>query len=223
MELISFDNTLATLIKTKNDLGKLLTIIVILTQIIFLGFYTYELIFHIKELFYVILYSSFIFVSILYLILYIFNRFKNKNKSVKFKTLNRIFRYLKYLLKLFALVYGVIQILNKETNTVMILLVALSGFMFILNIVSELVITYMENTINRFILAFYMDREENTLNKLITNDLNRENFFIPNEWDVRESIRRDRENYMVKNKPKKKEPWAIRKIKDQLEKHINKK
>ena len=223
MELISFDNTLATLIKTKNDFAKFLRIIVILTQVMFITYYTYELVKLLEHLVYIIIYSFLIVISIVYLVFYLIRTYKtiNKPNENNYRIIKRIFRFAKYFLKLGAVSFGVYQIVKTDVTTVMILLTALSIFMLVLNIVSELLVTYFEGTINRFILAFYMDREENTLNKLIVNDLNRDNVIIPNEEELRNKIRADKERFIVKKERTKKEPWIVKKIKRSIEKQIN--
>ena len=228
MELISFDHTLATLIKTKNDLNKLLTIVVVLTQLMFLGFYAYELVINLYSLHLLIIYACLILCDATYLGFYLVLNQKTKkynNDKQVHKTLRNIFKYAKYTLKIGAVGFGLYQIMSAERTTLIILMVSLSVFMLLANIVSEIAIKYLERTINRFIVAFYMDREENTLNKLIVSDLDRETANIPNEEELRELIKADKEKYIIpkKENPEKKESWLMKKIKQRLEKEINEK
>ena len=226
MELISFDHTLATLIKTKNDLRKLLDIIVALTQVMFGVFYTYELVKNLNTLYLLIIYACLIGISIGYLIAYIIHRKigEKENKKNNFRIIKKIFSFSKYLLKLASVSFGIYQIATKDVTSVMILLTALSIFMLLLNIVVEVITTYVEKTINRFIVAFYMDREENSLNKLIVNELDMEKANIPNAEDLKEEIKSDKEKYIFqKDKSNKKDSWIVKRIKKEVEKHIGEK
>ena len=91
------------------------------------------------------------------------------------------------------------------------------------NIISELVIVYVDGAIDRVMLAYSMDRDENIVNKLIGGDLNRSNLAIADEEELREKIKADKERY-IKSLPESTEPdpWWLRKAKKILNKQVDK-
>lgn len=232
-DLLNFDYTIATIIRIKKDITRLLDIIVIAVQVLFLGFYTYQIIVNIdlnditKHLQYLIIYSSLALISLAYLIFYIVTMkdMDDKLKKAKSKVIKRVYRITKYFFKILAVSVAIFQIVTTSVTKVMILLTALSLFILFFNIISEIIITYIDAVIDRILLAFYMDRDNNTINKLITNDLNRNNLVIANEEKLREDIQRDRDKYIkhVEPKPDVKESWIVRGVKKIIKKTVDSK
>ena len=225
MAVISFDHTLATFIKIKNDLSNLLHIITILTQVLFIGFYSYLIVINVERLPYLIIYSVLCGLSFGYLLYYLLRvrGMVQRMKSIDSKIVRRLFRIGKYVMKAGALGLAISQIVTMETSQTMILVTALSAFILLFNIVSELVIVYVDGAIDRVMLAYSMDRDENILNKLITGDLNRSNMAIADEAELREKIKADKEKY-IKPTPEsgEPEPWWMKTAKNFLNKQVNK-
>ncbi len=225
MAVLNFDHTLATFIKIKNDLSKLLHIITILTQVIFIGFYTYLIVVNVNHLPMLIIYSILCGLSLAFLLYYLIRirGMAERMKRLESKVVRRLFRIGKYVTKAASLGLAVYQIVNMETTQTMILLTALSTFVLVFNIISELVIVYVDGAIDRVMLAYSMDRDENILNKLISGDLNRSNLAIADEKELREKIKADKEKY-IKPAPEVTEPdpWWLKKAKKILNKEVNK-
>lgn len=225
MAVLNFDHTLATIIKIKNDLSKLLQIITVLTQVLFIGFYTYQIVVNVEHLVLLIIYSVLAGLSFLYLLYYLI-RLKGmaeRVKRIESRVVRRLFRIGKYVLKAGAIGLAIYQIVVLPTSQTMILLTALSAFLLLFNIIAEVVITYVDGAIDRVMLAYSMDRDENILNKLISGDLNRNNFAIADEAELREKIKSDKEKYIKPApEPTEPDPWWLRKAKNFLNKQVNK-
>lgn len=225
MAVLNFDHTLATFIKIKNDLSKLLHIVTILTQVIFIGFYTYLIVVNVNRLPMLIIYSILCGLSLAFLLYYLIRvrGMAERLKRLESRVVRRLFRIGKYVTKAASLCLAVYQIVNMETTQTMILLTALSTFVLVFNIISELVIVYVDGAIDRVMLAYSMDRDENILNKLISGDLNRSNLAIADEKELREKIKADKEKYITPapevTEP---DPWWLRKAKKILDKQVKK-
>ena len=225
MAVLNFDHTLATFIKIKNDLSKLLHIITIMTQVFFIGFYSYMIVVNIERLVYLILYSVFAGFSLLFLLYYIIRLrgMAERVKRLESRIVRRSYRIGKYFLKAVSVGIAIYQIVNLETTQTMILVTAFSAFFLVFNIVSELVIVYVDGAIDRVMLAYSMDRDDNILNKLISGDLNRSNLAIADEAELRAKIKADKEKY-IKPAPEQTspDPWWMRTAKNFLNKQVNK-
>lgn len=225
MAVLNFDHTLATFIKIKNDLSKLLHIITIMTQVIFIGFYTYLIVVNIEHLPMLIIYSVLCGLSLSFLLYYLIRirGMSERMKRIESRIVRRLFRIGKYVTKAASIGLAVYQIVNMEMTQTMILLTALSTFVLVFNIISELVIVYVDGAIDRVMLAYSMDRDDNILNKLISGDLNRSNLAIADEEELREKIKADKEKYIVASPvPTEPDPWWLRKAKKFLNKQVNK-
>ncbi len=226
MAVLNFDYTLATFLKFKKDIAKLLHIIVIFTQLFFVGFYIYQIVTNVNRVVILVIYTSLLTLSILYLTFYLI-QIAGKFKSLKRKhsrLVRTIYHIGKYIFKAGSLGLAIYQIVAIETTQTLIFITAVSTFVLLLNIISEVVITYIDKSIDRLIVAFYMDRESNVLNKLISGDLDRNNFVIPNEEALKEKIRLDKEKF-IKPTPINEEdnsPWWMRKMTNYLDKRVNK-
>lgn len=226
MAVLNFDHTLATFLKIKKDLTKLLHIIVIITQVFFIGFYVYQIVVNVDRLPFLITYISLSSLSFLYLVFYLL-KISGKIKSIKRKQskfVRTIYHIGKYFFKAGAIGLAIYQIIAIETSQTMIFMTAVSTFILLLNIISEVVINYVDKSIDRLIVAFYMDREDNVLNKLISGDLDRNNFAIPDEEVLKEKIRLDKEKF-IKPTPINEEnnsPWWMKKVTNYLDKRVNK-
>ena len=225
MAVLNFDHTLATFIKIKNDLSNLLHLITILTQVLFIGFYTYLIVVNVERLPYLIVYSVLCGLSLAFLLYYLIRLrgMASRVKLIESRYVRRLFRIGKYILKAVALGLAIYQIVAMETTQTMILVTALSAFILIFNIISELVIVYVDAAIDRVMLAYSMDRDENILNKLISGDLNRSNMAIADEEELRAKIKADKEKY-IKPMPESSEPdpWWMKTAKNFLNKQVNK-
>jgi len=225
MAVISFDHTLATFIKIKNDLSKLIDFITLSTQVLFLGFYIYQIVVNVEHLVLLIIYSILAGLSFGFLLYYLI-RLKgmaDRVKRIESRVIRRAYRVGKYVLKAGSVGLAIFEIVTMETSQTMILLTALSAFFLFFNIVAELVIIYVDRSIDRVILAYFMDRDENILNKLISGDLNRNNFVVSNEEELREKIRQDKEKYIKPApEPTEPDPWWLKKAKNFLNKQVNK-
>lgn len=222
MEIINFDYTLATFIRLKNDLSKLLNIILVITQILFFGFYAYQIIVNLKNLVLLIIYSSLALLSFIYFVYFLFHikGYSERVKKIKSKRFRRLYRLSKHLIKTIAISFAIYQLIKFDTSQIMILLTAFSSILLLVNIVAEIIIVYIDKSIDRMIIAFYMDRDGNMINKLITGDLNRKNFIVSDEDDLRKSIQEDKDKY-IKNKPvmQTKKTWLLEKAEKFLTKH----
>lgn len=225
MAVLNFDHTLATFIKIKNDLSKLLHIITVLTQVIFIGYYTYLVVINVNRLAYLIIYSIFLGLSVAFLLYYLIRLrgMAQRVKRIESRVVRRAFRIAKYIVKAAAIGLAIYQVVVIETSQTMILVTALSSFFLMFNIISEIVIVYVDGAIDRVMLAYSMDRDENIVNKLIGGDLNRSNLAIADEEELREKIKADKEKY-IKPLPESNEPdpWWLRKAKNILNKQVNK-
>ena len=228
MAVLNFDYTLATFIKIKKDLSKLINIITVLTQVIFIGFYAYQIVVNTLEehTHLLIIYCVLEGLSVSFLLYYLI-RLKGmaeRVKRIESKIVRRGFRIGKYVLKAGSIGLAIYQIVSLETSQTMILLTALSTFILVFNIIAELVIIYVDGAIDRVMLAYYMDRDDNILNKLISGDLNRQNFAIADEEELREKIKADKEKYIKPApEPTEPDPWWLKKAKNFLNKQVNKK
>ena len=101
MAVLNFDHTLATFIKIKNDLSSLLHIITIMTQVLFIGFYTYLIVVNVERLAYLIVYSVFCGLTLAYLLYYLIRLrgMAARVKRIESKLVRRLYRIGKYLLK----------------------------------------------------------------------------------------------------------------------------
>ena len=144
-------------------------------------------------------------------------------KTIESRYVRRMFRIGKYVLKAVALGLAIYQIVAMETTQTMILVTALSAFLLLFNIISELVIVYVDGAIDRVMLAYSMDRDENILNKLISGDLNRSNMAIADEEELRAKIKADKEKYIKPVAPNTEpDPWWMKTAKNFLNKQVNK-
>ena len=171
-----------------------------------------------------IIYSILAGLSTLFLIYYIIRLrgMANRVKKIESKLVRRGYRIGKYVLKAASIGIAIYEIVSLETSQTMILLTALSTVVLVFNIISEIVIIYIDAAIDRLMLAFYMDREQNVLNKLISGDLNRQNYIIANEEELREKIKKDKDTYIKPMpEPVEKDPWYLRKAKSFITKQIN--
>lgn len=227
MAVLNFDHTVATFLRIKSDLSKLLYVITILIQVIFIGYYAYQIVVNVLDdrLPFIIVYSTLAGISTAFLIYYLvrLKGMADRIKRLESKLVRRIYRISKYILKFAAIGLAIYEIVTYNGTPTMVLLTAFSTIALVAMIIAEIVILYVDRTIDRLILAYYMDREENILNKLISGELNRNNYVIPHEDELREKIKQDKDLF-IKPAPEQTEPdpWWMKKAKSFINKQVNK-
>lgn len=150
-----FGRTLAVGNKIIDDIKKLVHTITILVSIIFLGYYGYSVISNINELFYLVIYSAFLCISLITFITYLVT-YKKKNKT---KNFNRALRIIKYLLNATMLGVNGYQIFTGPHTTLSLAILIVSGVALILQVLIEIISSCIENYVSLLITAVKMDVE----------------------------------------------------------------
>lgn len=147
--------TIAVGNKIVEDIKKLAHVITILVSILFIGYYTFSVIINLSNLFYLIIYSSFLCISLITFILYL-TAYGKKNKS---KTFNRVLRIIKYVLNATMLSVNAYQAFTTPTSDLSIVLLIVSASALVLQILVEILRVCFEYYFSLLKTAVLMDFE----------------------------------------------------------------
>lgn len=168
---LSFDNTVACVSKIKKDIKRIVSLIELLVQLIFIGFYTYMIFTHLDRPFLLPFYITLTTLSVIYFFLYIVIE---SSKSIRVQRLRnrvikRIFTFVKLGIQLFTIGFSVYEIAAYGATDMKILLTIATGIFFIINISATLIGMYVTNTIDMLSISFKLDSERNDLLRIASD------------------------------------------------------
>lgn len=171
-EHLSFDNTRAIASKIKSDVKRFALLFDIFVQIFFLGYYVYNICTHLDSHIYLIIYITLLSISVLYFFFHLitFKIGHKRFKRIKKRVIKNIISYIKLFIQAGTIGFGIYELATEANATnIKLLMVILSGTLFIINIITKAVSNYFNNSIDMLSVAMEMDSERNALLKMVRN------------------------------------------------------
>ena len=182
-------SSLDALIRRLRLLGRLVTVF---TQLFFIAYYVYLITINTEKLGFLIVYICLLAISIVMLIIeliYMFKKYEDryeKRQGVEHKrTLSLIFKIIKVLLKLTAIVLSGYELMHYGGSDLQVISLTLSIVFLLASILVNIFVTIAIHDIDTIRLSFMMDVENSKVLSLL---IKKENNYTEKESKIREGI-----------------------------------
>ena len=156
-----FDHSVAVIASISRNLKKYLNISSIITQLLFIGYYSYLIVVNLDNLKFLIAYALICFFAFGLLVVDIITTFKEldrKARRVKART-KRIINYFSWAVKLTVIIFNAILIVNNEATEAARILLIFSGVFLLLQILLTLTTTLFSYYLDLLLYGLKMDYE----------------------------------------------------------------
>ena len=156
-----FDHSVAVIASISRNLKKYLNITSIITQLLFIGYYSYLIVVNVSNLKYLVAYSlicGFAFLLLIVDIVSTFRELDRKAKRMKART-KRIINYFSWIVKLTVIIFNAILIVNNEATEAARILLIFSGVFLLVQILLTLITTLFSYYLDLLLYGLKMDYE----------------------------------------------------------------
>lgn len=156
-----FDHSVAVIAHISRSLKKYLNITSIITQLLFVGFYSYLIVVNVENIEFLVAYSMICAFAFGVLLVDIFGAFSDLDRSQKRKKARtkRIINYFSWAVKLAVIIFNVIIIVNNGGSEAARILVIFSAVILLVQMIITLTTTLLSRYLDTLLYGLKMDYE----------------------------------------------------------------